>query len=108
MLQSLAMVRERRRYTTVDGNRDWVVTVEWDDTAVDHAHWFESRISVRDEKSGETMVLPRELSTYRIGEIEHSVRDIIRLDWDGDRDAALSHFRHTIFRRIYSFIERGH
>ncbi len=108
MLQFDAMARENRRYTTVDGSKDWIVSVEWDPSAVDSTHWFEARVLVTDEVSGQALALPKELAVYRIGEIEHPLREIVAIDWDGDREGALSHMRSTIYRRIYAFIERGH
>lgn len=108
MLQFGAMARENRRYTTVDGATDWIVSVEWDASSIDTTHWFEARVTVVNEADGEVLSLPKELSLYRIGEIEHPLRQIIAIDWDGDREGALTHMRNTIFRRIYAFIERRH
>lgn len=108
MLQSDAMGLERRRYTTVDRAADWIVGVAWDDSSIETTHWFEAQVAVRNEATGTVMDLPAEIARYRIGEIEHSLREIIAIDWNGDSEAALAHMRETIFRRVHSFIERGH
>ena len=71
-------------------------------------HWFEATITVTDETSGASMKLPPFIETYRIGEPERPVRDVVKTDFDGDQEAALSHQFDTIFRRVYQFIERGH
>ena len=102
------MAVAKRRYTTVDGRNDWVVTASYDESGLDRAQWFEARISAENERTGEKANFPRELKTYRIGEIEHNFREFVALDWAGDRDAAVDHHLGTIFRRVYSFIERGH
>ena len=102
------MTRQRRRYTTVDGKRDWIVTVAWDEGALDRVHWFEAKVAAQDEATGEALPLPPELATYRIGEVERPFREYVRLDWDGDREAAVRHFLDTIYRRVYAFVERGH
>lgn len=98
----------KHRYTSVDGKNDFIVTVGVDPAALDRAHWFEASVGVENERTGEKMKLPRELATYRIGEIEHSFKQFVALDFGGDRDAAVSHHLDTIYRRVYSFIERGH
>ena len=98
----------KRRYTTVDGKNDWVVSADYDEDGLDRAHWFEAKIAAENERTGEKMKFPPELRTYRIGEIEHTFREYVALDFDGDRAAAVAHHMNTIFRRIYAFIERGH
>jgi hypothetical protein len=102
------MAQVKRRYTTVDGGTDWIVTASWDERALDTAHWFEAKIEAVNEKTGQKFKFPPELRTYRIGEVEHSFREYVQIDWQGDREAAINHFLNTIFRRVYSFIERGH
>ena len=102
------MAQVRRRYTTVDGSLDWIVTVAWDESALEKRHWFEAKLSAVAEASGELLKLPPELATYRIGETEHPFRDYVRIDWDGDREAAIGHHIDTVYRRVYAFIERGH
>ena len=102
------MALVKRRYTTVDRSVDWIVTVSWDERSLDRAHWFEAHVGAVDEKSGSRFKLPAEIATYRIGEIEHSFRQYVALDWGGDREAAINHFLDTIYRRVYSYIERGH
>lgn len=108
MLQSAAMARVKRRYTTVDGTNDWIVSVSYDEHALAKSHWFEAQIAATNEATGEAFVFPRELATYRVGEVEHPFREIIRLDFAGDTEAALNHLLSTIYRRTYSYIERGH
>ena len=98
----------RRRYTTVDSSTTYIVAVAQDPTALARKHWFEAKITVLDEKSGKHLPLPPFIETYRIGEPERPFRDVIRTDFDGDQEAALSHQFDTIFRRVYQFIERGH
>jgi len=108
MLQFDAMVRERRRYTTASGNRDWIVNVDYDDSALDRVHWFEAKVTATAEDDGAVCAFPPEIATIRIGEIEHPFREIIRIDWAGDRDAALRHTLDSLYRRVYAYIERGH
>ena len=108
MLQSAAMARVRRRYTTVNGNDDWIVSVAYDDQALTRAHWFEAQITAVNEATGKNFSFPKELATYRIGETEHPFRDYIRMDFGGDTEAALAHLLDTIYRRVYAYIERGH
>lgn len=98
----------RRRYTTVDSSTTYIVAVAQDPTALARKHWFEAKITVQNEKSGKQLALPAFIETYRIGEPERPFRDVIRTDFDGDQEAALSHQFDTIFRRVYQFIERGH
>ncbi len=100
------MAQSKRRYTTVDGTKDYIVTASFAD--VSSEHWFEVQVDVIDEGSGARLRLPAELATYRVGEIEHRFRDIVRLDFGGDPEAAVDHILATLFRRIYTFIERGH
>jgi hypothetical protein len=40
--------------------------------------------------------------------VEHSFRQYVTLDWGGDREAAIRHHLDTIYRRVSSYIERGH
>ena len=108
MLQSAAMARVKRRYTTVEGDQDWIVAVSYDDHALGRAHWFEAQVSAVNERTGSALALPKELATYRIGETEHPFRDYVRMDWGGDTEAALGHLVNTIYRRVYAYIERGH
>jgi hypothetical protein len=108
MLQSAAMARVRKRYTTIRGNEDWIVSVSYDDHALTRAHWFEAQVSALQEATGKPMVLPKELATYRIGETEHPFREYVRMDWGGDSEAAIAHLLTTIYRRVYAYIERGH
>lgn len=108
MLELQLMNVTRRRYTTVDTSTTYIVAVEQDPTALARKHWFEAHITVTDEKSGKELPLPAFIETYRIGEPERPFRDVIRTDFDGDQEAALSHQFDTIFRRVYQFIERGH
>ncbi|MBC7809368.1 MAG: hypothetical protein H7145_24805 [Akkermansiaceae bacterium] len=102
------MIKIRKRYTTVDGKNDWIVSATYDETKLDTMHWFETRIKAVNEKTGKEYPLPPEIALYRIGEIEHAFRDYVKVDFGGDREAAISHFMNTIYRRVYSFIERGH
>ena len=102
------MAQVRRRYTTVDRSRDWIVSVAWDESALDRVHWFEAQVSGADEKTGEALRLSPDLARYRIGEVEHAFREYVRIDWDGDREAAIRHYLDTIYRRVYQYIERGH
>jgi hypothetical protein len=102
------MAQVKRRYTTADGKNDWIVTVAYDERGMDHAHWFEVAVSAKNERTGEAYKFPPEIRTYRIGEVEHSFRQYVALDWSGDREAAINHHLDTIYRRVYSFIERGH
>lgn len=102
------MARVRRRYTTVDGTNDWIVSVSYDENALKKAHWFEAQVSATNEATGEAFPFPKELATYRAGEVEHPFRDIVRIDFAGDTDAAVGHLLSTIYRRTYSYIERGH
>lgn len=102
------MAETRRRYTTNDGKSDWIVTVGYDDRKLDSAHWFEAKVQVKNERNGDELALPPEIRTYRIGEVEHTFRQYVALDFGGDTEAAIRHFLDTIYRRIYSYIERGH
>jgi hypothetical protein len=108
MLQSAAMARVKRRYTTVEGTTDWIVSVSYDEGALTRAHWFEAQVSASNEATGAALQLPKELATYRVGETEHPFREYIRMDWAGDTEAALAHLTNTIYRRVYAYIERGH
>lgn len=92
----------------MDGSRDWIVTVAWDESALEKRHWFEAKLSAVAETDGESLKLPPELATYRIGEVEHPFREYVRIDWDGDQEAAIRHYLNTIYRRVYAYIERGH
>ncbi|MBC8102276.1 MAG: hypothetical protein H7Z41_06790 [Cytophagales bacterium] len=98
----------KRRYTTVDRATDYIIAVGWDARALDKAKWFEAHVTVTDEKTNRALKLPRELATYRIGEIEHTFREYVALDFGGDREAAIDHLTDTIYRRLHQFIERGH
>ena len=100
-------MQTKRRFTTVDG-ADWIVTATVDLDRLDKAHWFEAQIEAVEEKTGKKYPFPREIRTYRIGEAEHTFRQYVSLDWQGDREAAINHFLSTIYRRVYSYIERGH
>ena len=102
------MAQVKRRYTSVDGNTDWIVSVSYEEAALERAQWFEAHVSAMDEKSGKALALPPYLSTDRVGETEHRFKDYVRMDWAGDREAAIHHFLNTIYRRVYSYIERGH
>lgn len=102
------MTQVKRRYTTVDGKNDWIVSASYDEAGFDRAHWFEVPISAENERTGEKMKFPPELRTYRIGEIEHTFKQYVDIDFGGDLSAAVQHHLDTIFRRVYSFIERGH
>jgi hypothetical protein len=102
------MAQIRRRYTTVNGKTDWIVTVTYDERRFDTDHWFEAKVSAVNERTNEKFPFPPEIATYRIGEVENSFREIVRMDWRGDTEAALAHIMDTIYRRVYSFIERGH
>jgi len=102
------MALTKRRYTTVDGKNDWIVTATWDEAKLGTGHWFEATLDAQNERTREKMKFPPELRTYRIGEIEHTFAQIVTLDYNGDREAAVEHLLQTIFRRVYSFIERGH
>lgn len=101
------MGQTKRRYTTTDGV-DWIVTITWDDRKLDKAHWFEAQVEAVEEKTGRKYPFPREIRTYRIGEVEHSFRQYVDIDWEGDREAAINHFLGTLCRRVYDYIERGH
>ena len=98
----------KRRYTTNDTKSDWIVTAEYDVPRLDTAHWFEVKISAENERTGEKDKFPPEIRLYRIGEIEHTFRQFVAIDFAGDREAAIAHHLDTIFRRVYSYIERGH
>ena len=108
MLQSAAMARVRRRYTTVDNQNDWIVSVSYEEATLPKNHWFEAQVSAVNEATGVIFSFPKELATYRIGEVEHSFQQIVQLDWGGDQEAATDHFLSTIYRRTYAYIERGH
>lgn len=101
------MAATKRRYTTVDGKDDWIVSVSYEDKALNASHWFEASVSAKNEKTGAQFAFPRELATYRIGEVERPFRQLIALDWNGDTEAALRHHLDTIYRRVYSCIEYG-
>jgi len=98
----------RRRYTTVDTSTTYIVAVAQDPTALARKHWFEAQVTVTNEATGASMKLPPFIETYRIGEPERPFREIVKTDFDGDQEAALSHQFDTIFRRVYQYIERGH
>jgi hypothetical protein len=102
------MAQAKRRYTTIDGQNDWIVTVAYDERAIPRSHWFEAQVSAKNERTGGEFKFPREIATYRIGEIEHTWAQIINLDFGGDREAALHHTLDSVYRRVYAYIERGH
>ncbi len=102
------MIQVRRRYTTVQDGKDYLVTLSYSEESLETRHWFETQVSVQEEISGTPVKLPRELATYRVGETERPYRELIQIDFDGDREAALSHLLGTICRRVYAYIERGH
>ena len=102
------MTQVRRRYTKIRTGEDILVTVSWNEDALLTAHWFEAKVAAETEKTGAAVKLPRELATYRVGETERPYREYIRIDFAGDREAALQHLLGTITRRVYSFLERGH
>ena len=104
----MASTQTKRRYTSVDGKNDYLVTVSYDAATLNRAQWFEASVNVENERTGDKPKLPRELATYRIGEIEHTFKQFVDLDYAGDTDAAIAHHLDTIYRRVYSFIERGH
>ncbi|MBC7804960.1 MAG: hypothetical protein H7145_02300, partial [Akkermansiaceae bacterium] len=62
------MTKIRKRYTTVDGKNDWIVSATYDETKLDTMHWFETRIKAVNEKTGKEYPLPPEIALYRIGE----------------------------------------
>lgn len=102
------MAQVKRRYTTRDGKNDWIVTVSYDERGLSTAHWFEAKVAAVNEQTGAQYPFAPEIATYRIGEIEHTFREFVALDFGGDREAAIDHLLSTIYRRVYSFIERGH
>lgn len=102
------MAETRRRYTTVNGKTDWIVTVAYDDRKLGTAHWFEARVSAKNERTNEIYPFPPEIRLYRVGEVEHTFREYVTLDFGGDTEAAIKHILDTIYRRVYSYIERGH
>jgi alpha-L-fucosidase len=102
------MTQARRRYTTNDKSTDWIVTVGWSEEKLNTAHWFEASVEAVNEQTGEAYPFPGEISTYRIGEIEHTFKEYVKIDFDGDQEAALKHLQDSIYRRVYSYIERGH
>lgn len=102
------MTTVKRRYTTNDGKNDWIVSASYDPKTFASAHWLEVAIGATHEGSGEDFKFPTEIRTFRIGEIEHTFRQAIVLDFGGDQEAAMDHHLNTIFRRVYSYIERGH
>ena len=102
------MTQVKRRYTTVDKRNDWIVTSAYDEGSLDKAHWFEVKVSAENERTGEKYKLPPEISTYRIGEVEHDFRQYVALDFGGDREAAIGHLLDTLYRRVYAYLERGH
>jgi hypothetical protein len=85
------MTQVKRRYTTNDKSADWIANVD----AVN-------------EQTGVVYPFPKEIATYRIGEIEHKFSEYVKIDFDGDQEAALKHLQESIYRRVYSYIERGH
>jgi hypothetical protein len=98
----------KKRYTTADGKNDWIVSCSYDEASLERVHWFEAQIAAENERTGEKYKFPPEIRTYRIGEIEHSFRQYVTLDFAGDREAAINHHLDTIFRRVYAYVERGH
>ena len=102
------MTQVKRRYTTVDKKNDWIVDVSYDEPRLDKAQWFEAQVAAENERTGEKYKFPPEIRTYRVGEIEHNFGQYVQIDWGGDREAAIRHYLDTIYRRVYSFIERGH
>ena len=106
------MTQVRRRYTTVkkglETPTDWIVTLSWDEGKLDKAHWFEASVEAMNEETKAAYPFPKEIATYRIGEIEHTFKEYVKIDFDGDQEAALKHIQDTIYRRVHSYIERGH
>ena len=102
------MATVKRRYTTSDGKNDWIVSATYDPKSFASAHWLEVQIAATNELSGADFKFPPEIRTYRVGEVEHTYRQAVALDFGGDQEAALNHHLGTIFRRVYSYIERGH
>ena len=100
------MAQTRRRYTSTDGV-DYLVSVDWDERKLDKAAWFETHVEAVEEASGYKYPFPPEIATYRIGETEHTFRDYVRIDWNGDREAGINHHLGTIYRRVYDYLERG-
>jgi len=102
------MTQVKRRYTTVRDGADWIVTAAFDESRLDSAHWFEAKVDAMNEATGEKYKFPPEIRTYKVGEIEHSFRQYVDIDFGGDREAAINHIMGTLFRRVYAYIERGH
>ena len=105
-LATREMAQTKRRYTSSDGI-DYIVTVSWDERKLDKAHWFEAKVEAIQEGTDFSYPFPPEIATFRIGEIEHSFRQYVDIDWAGDREAAINHFLGTIYRRVYDYLERG-
>ncbi len=100
------MAQAKKRYTSTDGV-DYIVTVSWDERKLDKAQWFEANVEATQEGTTFSYPFPPEIRTYRIGEIEHTFREYVNIDWEGDREAAINHFLATIYRRVYDYLERG-
>lgn len=98
----------RRRYTTVDTSTDYLVSISWDDASLSKVQWFEAQVGALNEATGEKVKFPPYISLYRVGEIEHTFKQYVAIDFDGDTEAALNHIVGTISRRVYQFLERGH
>jgi hypothetical protein len=107
-MEAAHLTQIKRRYTTVDKATDYIISMGWDAHSLSKARWFEAHVTAVNEATGKALKLPGELSTFRIGEIEHTFREYVALDWGGDREAAINHLANQIYRRVQQYIERGH
>ena len=91
---------------TRDG-RSYDMHVSWDPGIKLTEHVFPIAFKFTDRATGSPLKLPREISTFAIGDPAETLSQRINMYFGGDKDAMFTDYVETAMRRVIDYVERG-
>jgi len=99
-------MKKNSRYLTRDG-RDYDVTVNWDEKFKDSDIIFTMKFEAINRETKKSLLLPREIATYSIGNPQEPLGERVKYYYEGSRDALAADYVTSAYRRVTDWIERG-
>ena len=98
---------KKSSYYCVDG-RSYDVTMTWDESFKDAEKIFKIGFKAVDKQTGRALRLPREITTYAIGDPDESLGERVKFYFGGSRELLMQEYLTSAYRRACDYIERGH
>ena len=97
---------KKSSYRCLDGRR-FDVVMTWDEKFKDAEKVFYVTFKAVNNETNRAITLPKEIATYAIGNVEESLGERVKYYYAGNREAMMTEYLTSAYRRACDWIERG-